>query len=122
MKKILISIKPEYSALIFSGKKKYEYRKRIPRDVKIAVIYATAPIKKIVGEFIVDETLSMPPTDLWHKTQFYSGLTKETFFQYFGEDMIAHALSIKKVMKYEIPMSLGEIGVKQAPQSWQYLK
>ena len=46
MHKILISIKPEYVKRILSGEKMYEYRKRVPADVKTVVIYATAPVKK----------------------------------------------------------------------------
>ena len=50
MRKILISIKPKYVQDILLGKKLYEYRKRLPSDVDAAIIYATAPVKKIVGE------------------------------------------------------------------------
>lgn len=121
MRKILISIKPEYVKLILSGKKLYEYRKRVPSEVQIAVIYATSPIKKIVGEFYVNEILSMPPKDLWNKTHKYSGLSRDKFFQYFDGVCFAYALSIKKVMKYESPMDLSTINLKVAPQSWQYI-
>ena len=121
MRKILISIKPEYAKLILSGKKLYEYRKRVPIEVETAVIYVTAPMKKVVGEFVVDEVLSMPSKDLWKKTHFQSGLTSEKFFQYFDGMPIAHALSIKDVFIYEYPMDLSAINIKRAPQSWQYI-
>ena len=121
MSKILISIKPEYVKLILSGEKQYEYRKRIPTNVETAVIYATAPVKKIVGEIQIDEVLSIPPKDLWKKTHIHSGLTNEKFFQYFNRMSIAHALSIKEVIIYEHPMELSALNIKRAPQSWQYL-
>lgn len=120
MRKILISIKPEYVKQILSGEKLYEYRKRVPSEVTVAVIYATAPIKKIVGEFYVNEILSMPPKDLWNKTRKYSGVSRENFFQYFDGACLAYALSIKKVVKYESPIDLNIFNVKTAPQSWQY--
>lgn len=121
MRKILISIKPKYVRLILSGEKLYEYRKRIPMEVETVVIYATAPVKQIVGEFKVDYVLSMTPKELWDKTHAHSGLTKDKFFKYFDVESIAHALSIKDVVVYEAPLNLSDINVKRAPQSWQYL-
>ena len=121
MHKILISIKPEYVKRILSGEKMYEYRKRVPADVKTVVIYATAPVKKIVGEFSVDNVLSMAPEELWNKTHLQSGITQEKFFRYFHGVSIAHALSIKEVIEYESPFDLNEVKIKRAPQSWQYI-
>ena len=121
MRKILISIKPKYVRLILLGEKLYEYRKRIQMEVSTVVIYATAPVKQIVGEFKVDDVLSMSPEELWDKTNAYSGLTKDKFFKYFDGESIAHALSIKDVVVYEAPLNLSDINVKRAPQSWQYL-
>lgn len=121
MHKILISIKPEYAKRILSGEKMYEYRKRVPADVKTVVIYATAPVKKIVGEFSVDNVLSMAPEELWNRTHLQSGITQEKFFRYFHGVSIAHALSIKEVIEYESPFDLSEVKIKRAPQSWQYI-
>lgn len=121
MSKILISIKPEYVKLILSGEKQYEYRKRVPTNVETAVIYATAPVKKIVGEIQIGEVLSNPPIDLWEKTYIHSGLTREKFFLYFDRIPIAHALFIKEVIIYEHPMELSALNIKRAPQSWQYI-
>lgn len=121
MRKILISIKPKYVQDILLGKKLYEYRKRLPSDVDAAIIYATAPVKKIVGEIKVGGVLSMSPEDLWDKTQLYSGLTKEHFFQYFKGCLVAHALYIENVVEYDTPLNLEEMKIKRPPQSWQYL-
>ena len=121
MHKILISIKPEYVKRILSGEKMYEYRKRVPADVKTVVIYATAPVKKIVVEFSVDNVLSMAPEELWNRTHLQSGITQEKFFRYFHGVSIAYALSIKEVIEYESPFDLSEVKIKRAPQSWQYI-
>lgn len=121
MQKILISIKPKYIRLLFSGKKHFEYRKRVPEEVGIALVYATSPIKKIVGELCIDNVLSMSPEELWNHTHLQSGLTKELFFQYFKGVEIAHALSVKKTIEYKNPLSLDMLGIRRAPQSWQYI-
>ena len=51
---VLLSIKPQYVKLIFKGIKKYELRKSIfKQKVKRAYIYATSPVKRIVGTFTI---------------------------------------------------------------------
>ena len=56
--KVLLSIKPEFVEKIFAGTKKYEFRKSLFKKsgVKYVVIYASAPIKRVVGEFEIDDT------------------------------------------------------------------
>ena len=58
--KVLLSIKPEFVEKIFAGTKKYEFRKSLFKKsgVKYVVIYASAPIKRVVGEFEIDDILS----------------------------------------------------------------
>ena len=56
--KVLLSIKPEFVQEIFTGKKKYEYRKAIfTRSVDKVVVYSTKPVGMIVGEFTVENIL-----------------------------------------------------------------
>ena len=54
--KILLSIKPEFVEEIFSGRKKFEYRKAIFTNKKVtsAIVYSTMPVGKIVGEFTIE--------------------------------------------------------------------
>ena len=58
MCKILISINPEYVNEILSGRKKYEYRKvKAKKDnVDKMIIYATAPVMKVVAEIEYGKT------------------------------------------------------------------
>lgn len=59
--KVLLSIKPEFVQEIFTGKKKYEYRKVIfTRSVDKVVVYSTKPVGMIVGEFTVENILMIP--------------------------------------------------------------
>jgi predicted transcriptional regulator len=49
---VLLSIKPKYVKAILNGTKKYELRKsafRCKEDIERVYIYATSPVKKIVG-------------------------------------------------------------------------
>ena len=64
--KVLLSIKPEFVQEIFTGKKKYEYRKAIfTRSVDKVVVYSTKPVGMIVGEFTVENILNDTPSTLW---------------------------------------------------------
>lgn len=54
MKSIILSIKPQYAELIYSGQKDVEFRKRIPsKPFHHVWIYETAPVQMITGCFYV---------------------------------------------------------------------
>ena len=83
--KILLSIKPEFVEEIFSGRKKFEYRKAIFTNKKVTsvIVYSTMPVGKIVGEFTIEEVLVDEPQSIWRKTRKFSGITKRFFDDYF---------------------------------------
>ena len=122
MRKILLAIKPEYVTKIFNQTKKYEFRRKIPRNiVNIVVVYATEPEHKIIGEFEVMEVLSMKPTPLWEMTKDSAGITRAKFREYFRDCKTAYAYRIGNINLYKNPKSLEEFGIKQPPQSFVYL-
>ena len=65
--KVLLSIKPEFVSKIFDGSKKYEYRKVLfkRKDITTVVIYASNPVKQVVGEFEIKAILSDDVDALW---------------------------------------------------------
>ena len=65
--KVLLSINPEYVEKIFSGEKKYEFRRNIfkRKNIKSIIIYSTSPVKKVVGEFYIEEIIEDLPEKLW---------------------------------------------------------
>ncbi len=123
--RVLISIKPEFVKKIFSGEKKFEYRKAIFRNpnVDTVVIYATKPCGKVVGEFEINKILCDNPEKIWESTQEFSGITKEFFDQYFRNKEKAYAIEIGDVTQYKHPLSLNEFDkdINTPPQSVQYL-
>lgn len=123
--KILLSIKPEFANKILDGSKRFEYRKRLHKNpnVKSIVIYATKPVGKVVGEFLIKETHSAPPDDLWESTKEYSGISKVFFDQYFEDRNVAHAIEVERVIKYQKPRPIESLipgGVP--PQFFTYIK
>ena len=123
--KILLSIKPDYVQKIFSGEKKFEYRKVIFKNslVKSIVVYATMPVGKIIGEFEVGPILQEHPSKLWDKTKEYGGVEQDFFDDYFRGRETAYAIPVKNIKKYNKPIDPRLVFDKfTAPQSFFYLK
>lgn len=118
-KTILLSIHPCFVEKIFSGEKKFEYRKRIPTDIRTIIVYATAPIKQIVAVIEVENVLQDTPMNIWKQTKEWSGLTYK--FYYNGKS-VAYAIKFKNVYRLERPQSISIFKeVKSAPQSYMYI-
>ncbi len=121
--KVLLSIKPEFVEKIFDGSKKYEYRKVLPKrtDISVIVIYASAPVQRVVGEFRINEIFSESVDILWERTKEYSGISKEYYMSYFQHKNVANAIEIGELKKYKKTKLLSDYKIVQAPQSFCYI-
>lgn len=120
--KIILSIHPSHIEKILSGEKRYEYRKRIPTDIRYIVVYATAPIKMIVALIKIDSILKGTPESVWEKTKKHAGVSKDFFMLYFADYQYSYAIKFKTVFKLETPKSLMCLDNNiVAPQSYTYL-
>ena len=124
--KVLLSIKPEFVNEIMSGRKKFEYRKKVfkRKDITTIVVYATKPLGKVVGEFEVDEIIEDTLDILWQETKRYSGISKKFFDEYFKDRDSGFAIKIKSFTAYDKPIELSEYdpNLKVAPQSFCYVE
>lgn len=117
---ILLSIKPEFTKKIFAGTKKFEFRKvSFKRKVSRVVIYCTAPVAKIVGEFEVTTIYINTPERIWSFTKDSAGISQEAFKEYFKHRSTAIAIGIGKVLQYKVPIA-PKTGFRP-PQSFQYI-
>ena len=121
--KVLLSIKPEFASKIFDGSKRYEYRRTIFRrdEVTTIVVYASEPIKKVIGEFEIGEILREEPKVLWAKTGKQGGIVKERFLEYFADKNVGYAIRVREPRMYDTTFLLNELNVSCAPQSFKYL-
>lgn len=125
--KVLFSIKEEFAEKIFSGKKRFEYRKAIPKShISEIIVYVTKPTGKIVGEFTIESILRESPINIWKKTSKYSGIKKKCFFEYFKGKSFGYAIQIKNYTLYDQPINphnyYRESDKKFVPpQSFKYL-
>lgn len=121
--RVLLSIKPEFALKIFDGSKRYEYRRTIFKrgEVKTVVVYASDPIKKVIGEFDIGDILHEEPQVLWTKTGEQAGITKKRFLEYFAYKMKGYAIKVKEARIYDTPVPLNKLMVSWPPQSFMYL-
>ena len=119
---ILMSIKPEYVDKIFSGEKKYEYRKRLCKEkIDTIIVYSSFPIQKVVGELKIKQVLYDKKTIIWNKTNRYGGITKTKYDKYYENCDYAVAYEIEKAILYDKQKELKNFNVRMAPQSYVYI-
>ena len=120
--RVLLSIKPEFAHKIFAGTKRYEYRKTIFRQkVTSVVVYASWPVRKIVGEFEIDDILHTDIITLWETTKNFSGISQDSFFAYFHSRKSGYAIKIKTCVLYDDPVELQSVYGANPPQSFAYV-
>ena len=115
--KIILSIKPQFVREIFEGSKRFEYRRIMcKRPVDTVIIYCSAPISMVVGEFSVKRVIAETPDSLWRLTRDMAGINKEYFDNYFfkREKGFAFQISIQdfrtgSILLYSKRKSFGNI-------------
>lgn len=118
----VLSIKPEYAEAIFSGKKRFEFRRAIfKHDIKVVVVYITSPVGQVAGEFRVDDIITDDVDALWDRTETQAGIDRRVFFDYFAGRDVGHAIVIGKVQRYKQPLDLQVAFGVRPPQSFLYL-
>src|SRR5688572_15904052 len=123
--RVLLSVKPRFAEAILAGVKKFEFRRVLFRrqGIKTIVLYASSPTCKVVGEFTVEEVLSLEPKALWGVTRGEGAIDREYFDQYFEGRATGHALKVKRARRYRLPLCLREdFGIAHPPQSFCYLE
>ena len=87
------------------------------------VIYESSPVCRVVGEFEIDEILVDTPSIIWRKTNKYSGIDKTFFDLYFSEKLVAYAIKVAKVTRYDEPILIQTLTPSsRPPQSFMYIK
>jgi predicted transcriptional regulator len=119
----LMSIHPKFAALILTGQKRVEFRKtRFASDVSHVIIYATNPIKRVIGFFTVKGIKEGRPNDLWRRHHRHGGIELESFQAYYGERDNGIAIEVGEVFGLRRPKRLSVLADNLVPpQSFRYL-
>ncbi|MBN2251872.1 MAG: ASCH domain-containing protein [Candidatus Altiarchaeota archaeon] len=103
--KILLSIKPKYSEKIFSGEKRYEFRKQTPKKkIEKVYVYESNPIQHIVGWFTIKKILTGTPEEIWAKCSSRGGIDHGNFMAYCADKTTIHALAIDEYDQFQTPI------------------
>ncbi|WP_271765968.1 hypothetical protein [Aquimarina algiphila] len=122
--KVILSIKPEFAFKIFEGTKKFEFRRSLfkNQEVKNIVVYASAPISKVIGEFEIDTIFHQDLNSLWDKTSKFSGISQGYYKDYFtGKDQ-GYAIKVKNPVMYENQLCIKKSFGLNPPQSFAYIR
>ncbi len=118
----LIPIKPEYANAIMRGAKKVEFRKvKFQREVSHVVVYASNPVKRVLGYFAVSDIKELSPGAISKQYKDVGGICHDSFRSYYGSRQSAIAIEVGEVRKLALPVKLSKIKSGPVPQSFSYL-
>jgi predicted transcriptional regulator len=126
-KTLLISIKPRYAEMIFSGAKTVELRRKEPRvgPGDRMIVYVSSPTMEVTGECTVTEIEKDVPDKLWKRIRNKAGVTKQEFDDYFDGADQAIAIHVHEAKVFGTPVGLGtlrKVFSIHPPQSFRYLQ
>lgn len=116
-------IKPIYADKIIEGSKRFEFRKvSIKHDLTHLVIYASSPVKRIIGVAVVEGVEISRPLETWGLTKHAAGISQEDFFEYFEGKDKAVTIKLQQVMPLDRGVCPKEIESDfKVPQSFKYV-
>lgn len=121
---MLLPIHPQYAEAILAGTKTVEFRRRVvPDDVTDVVMYATAPMQRIVGAFEIARVVTATPAQAWHRFRNAGGIGQAAFDSYFAGAEQAFVIEIHNPRWFSSSFGLSDVDEDlRPPQSYQYLK
>lgn len=125
-KYLFIAVKPEYANKLISGKKDIELRKMKPnvQPGDYVIIYASAPVKAVLGFGKVKTIIECTPKCLWERYSNRLGINEQSYFTYY--DGYHKAIGIEfEMIKSVMPIGLKELRRVdpnfQPPQIYRYV-
>lgn len=126
---IFLAIKPRYALKILSGTKSVELRRSRPRDLRegsLVVLYASSPVKAVLGTAEVARVVTTTPADLWPLVSSVAGVTRDEFDTYFDGAAEATGIFVRTPEPTTDPYGLDEIRRDwpgfSPPQAFRYLR
>lgn len=120
---VLMSIHPRHAENLLAGSKTVELRKSaFGDDVSMVIVYATAPVKAIVGWLEVESVERHSPSRIWKLFGDTTGITRREFRHYFHGHHSAVAIRVCRPRRLRSPVALTELDPGlAAPQSFRYV-
>jgi predicted transcriptional regulator len=104
---LLVSIHPKHVEQIFSGKKRYELRRKFSTKWvgHRMNIYATEPAMQLVGQATVRRVVQNSPREIWKKLGSELGCNRTDFDRYTKNAEKIFALELDEITPFRIPIS-----------------
>lgn len=124
---IVLSLKPRYADAILSGVKTVELRRIEPKisDPTRALIYASTPVKALLGTCIVESVTTDRLAVLWKAYGSRTGLAHAEFRDYFEGLEMGSALALSGARRFGRPIALADLRasrrMERPPQSYSYV-
>ena len=124
---VVLSLKPRFSEAILAGIKTVELRRTEPKIVvpTRALLYASTPVRALVGTCIIDSIRSADLATLWDEYGSRSDLRHSEFLQYFQGVGSGTALALTRPRAFGQPIALKDLRAKpkgfRPPQSFAYI-
>jgi predicted transcriptional regulator len=100
---LFLPIDPRWALAILERTKKWELRSRRPsvepRD--IVVMYATSPLRVVVGSFLVGEVISDAPSAVWKVVRDEIASDRASYLETFGDLQVVHAIQVKRAKRMD---------------------
>lgn len=122
----LLAIKPEFAEKILDGEKHYEFRRKSFQDIEqleLVFLYASSPVKRIVGLFTSDRVVEASPQELWELFGEQSGIEhRDRFIDYFEGVDTGFAIHVDESYRFPEPVDpVNVFGEYSPPMSFNYL-
>jgi len=120
-------MRPRFSDGILNGTKTVELRRTRPQVEAgdPVLIYATSPVKAIVGGFLVEDLLQSDPAELWAKVKGLAGVTEPEYEAYFSGTRTACVIRVTDPWRLRRPVYLEALQAHRPsfrpPRSYGYL-
>lgn len=124
---VVLSLKPRFAESILSGVKTVEMRRTVPKIVvpTRALLYATTPVRALVGTCIITRVQSAELEILWRESGPRSALHYDEFVRYFEGLDVGTALELTRPRAFSQRISLEDLRAKprtfRPPQSYAYV-
>lgn len=121
---IILSVKPRYVTEILEGKKKVEFRRVWTKEpIDTIYLYATSPIKRIVGIVSIGEIIKGDFSTLLELSKNFGGsVTSAELKKYLSGKDQAYGLMLRSVRPAHVQVDPKGINPNfVAPQSYRYL-
>ncbi len=125
---IVLSVRPLMAEALISGGMRHEFRRVRPmiNNGDIIYVYATSPVRAIVGTFICGDISEGDPDSLWRRLGAAAHTPRSLFREYFANAEMAAAIEVLEPKAWSEPLPLDAIRKKLStfhpPQSYKFVE